>query len=72
MITAGKQFDPQSQTITSQEENLKPTHRHFKYTILIPVLSYSLSLYIYPSYLSIKTTILVFAPLYSIFLRFYL
>ena len=54
----------------SQEENLKPIHRYFKCITLIPVLSYRLSLYVYPSYLSIRITILVVSPMDSIFLRF--
>lgn len=54
----------------SQEENLKPIHRRFKCIALIPVLSYSLSLYVYPSYLSIRITILSITPMDSIFLIF--
>lgn len=71
MITAGKQFDPPLHTLLySWEENLKPIHRRFKRITLIPFLSYSLSLYVYPSYLSIRITLLGITPKDSIFLIF--
>lgn len=72
MITAGKQFDPQTHTIALLHRrriwNLFTDISNASYWF--PVLSYSLSLYVYLSYLSIRTTILVVAPMDSIFLRF--